>query len=84
MCQENGREMDLEADLSWCQHQHESSQDIAIETLSSILDDVDGMRIPSLRGEDESNVSGDIIARFDDLTDKEEELVKVIHKVCYF
>ena len=84
MCQENGREMDLEAHLSWCQHQHETSQDIAIETLSSILDDVDGMRIPSLRGEDESNVSGDIIARFDDLTDKEEELVKVIHKVCYF
>ena len=78
MCQENGREMDLEAHLSWCQHQYEISQDIAIETLSSLLDDVDGMCIPSLRGEDESNVSGDIIARFDDLTDKEEELVNVL------
>ena len=78
MRQENRRELNLEAYLSWCQHQYKASQEIAIGTLSTLLEDVNGMCIPSLREEDEGDVPGDIRARFEDLADKEEELVKVL------
>jgi hypothetical protein len=78
MSQEKRRELDLEAHLSWCQYQYKTSQENSIRTLSSLLEDVDGMIIPSLRGEHERNVASDIIARFDDLTDKEDELVQLL------
>jgi hypothetical protein len=78
MCLENKRALNLEARLSWCQHQYKASQEIATETLSALLNDVNGMCIPSLREEDEGDVPGEITARFQDLAVKEEELVKVL------
>lgn len=71
-------EDDLEHQLSLYQEQYNTSQENAISSLSGLLNDFEAMCIPSLRGELEDNVCGDIIARFDDLTDKEEELVKVL------
>jgi len=76
--EEKDCEYELENHLSLCQQQYDTSQENAIESLSGLLTRCDAMCIPSLRGDIEDHVSGDIISRFDDLTDKEEELVKVL------
>lgn len=67
--------IDLEERLSSCKLQYESSQENAIQSLSALLDEIDAMHIPS---ENDESISGDIVAHFDRLTDKEEGLVRIL------
>ncbi|KAL3821823.1 hypothetical protein ACHAXA_003325 [Cyclostephanos tholiformis] len=78
LCQENVRELDLEAQLSRCQRQYKACHEIATGTLSTLLADANCMCIPSLHEVDEGNVFGDITSIFGELANKEEELVKVL------
>ena len=71
---------EINSELKICQRKYNNSQENAISSLSNLLNEVEKMGIPSLRGEmeDKACVCGDIIARFDELTDREEELVQVL------
>lgn len=73
----------LEARVRQCQQEYDTSQENAIHQLSSALDKFDAMCIPTFQGREldggeEHSVSGRIIARFDVLTDREEELVQML------
>ena len=90
VCPEREARIELEKQLSCSKQDFESIQENAIGSLSDLLNDLDTMRIPSLRRDSKDcldssssssggeGVSGDIIARFDDFTDKEEEFVRIL------
>ena len=74
-------EIKLENELDKFKEQYNTTQENAIDQLSSLLKEFDSIGIPSLRGDLEDDIAGDIIARFDKLTDEEEELVCIISDV---
>ncbi|MDB4430548.1 hypothetical protein N9140_01165, partial [bacterium] len=84
VCPEREARIELEKQLSCSKQDFESIQENAIGSLSDLLNDLDTMRIPSLQRDakdcrrEDGGVSGDIIARFDDFTDKEEEFVRIL------